>query len=149
VSKVSATAGDELHVVRLLEARYGGATPGTRLTTLFKRNPQLDDLDWSLLVTSIEIDLRVHMSPRLLQTKLWTLGQFARAVAALPKVANQLHTLELLTIVSEQLLATQLPADTAPKRKGKRAGKKTRTVSGKSSTQPPPSGPRWRANRSA
>ena len=98
---------DETHVLELLEARYGCAPPQTRLTTLIRRNPQLDPLDWSLLVMSVEIDLKVSVSRRLLDPSRWTVAQFARSVALLPKVSRATHTIDLLTLLSEELLRIQ------------------------------------------
>ena len=104
MEKRTAVSDDESHVLQLLQARYGSARPHTRLRTLLKRNPQLDPLDWSLLVMSIEIDARVSLSRNLLDPNRWTVAQFARSVAALPKVASVTHTIELLTLLSEELL---------------------------------------------
>lgn len=107
--RTAAVAGDEAHVLRLIEARYGTALPQTKLRSLLQRNPQLDHLDWSLLLIAIEIDLRVNMEPALLDVGRWTVGKFARAVASLPKVRSVTHTVDLITLLADELLRT--PSD--------------------------------------
>jgi hypothetical protein len=120
VAKRAAFSTDESHILRLLEARYGPAPPQTRLVSLIRRNPHLDTLDWSLLVMSIEIDLQVNMSRRLLDPSRWTVAQFARLVAQLPKVARVTHTIDLLTLLSEELLRTQMLSDPTPREPNRR-----------------------------
>lgn len=100
-------SSEEAHVLRLIEARYGNALPQIKLRTLLQRNPQLDPLDWSLLILSIEIELRVNMTPSLLNIGSWSVGSFARTVASLPKVKSATHTLDRLTLLVDELLTTQ------------------------------------------
>ena len=106
----TALSSEETHVLRLIEARYGNVLPQTKLRTLLERNPQLDPLDWSLLILSIEIELRVNMTPNLLNIGRWSVGTFARAIALLPKVQSATHTLDRLTLLVDELLTTQAVA---------------------------------------
>ena len=91
----------------MLSARYGTAAPNTTLGALQRRNPQLDRFDWLLLVIAIEIDLKVRLPARLIEAERKTAGDFARAIASLPKVDSAGHTLEMLTLLSQAL--TELP----------------------------------------
>lgn len=118
----TALSSDETRVLRLIEARYGNVLPQTKLRSLLQRNPQLDPLDWSLLVLSIEIELRVNMTPSLLDVGRWSVGKFATAVASLPKVQSATHTLDLLTVLVDQLLTTQVTT-TAPVQKNARSSR--------------------------
>jgi hypothetical protein len=79
-------------------------------------------LDWSLLILSIEIELRVNMTPSLLNIGSRSVGAFARTVAALPKVQSRTHTLDLLTLLVDELLTTQsISVPTRGKSSGPRA----------------------------
>lgn len=120
----TALSSDEAHVLRLIEARYGNVLPQTKLRTLLQRNPQLDPLDWSLLILSIEIELRVNMTPSLLNIGSRSVGSFARTAASLPKVQSRTHTLDLLTLLVDELLTTQ--AISVPAR-GKSSGPRAKT----------------------
>lgn len=108
---------DIQHTLELIQSRYGTATPKLKLSTLLRQNPQLDALDWSLLVLAIEIDLKVNFTEALLDPKPWTVASFAQAVAKLPKSANPLHTLELLSVVADQLVRSDTELSVKPARK--------------------------------
>jgi len=94
-------------VLRLIEALYGPTPPNGKLSGLLRRAAQLDHLDWSLLLISLEIELRVSLEPRLLDARRWTVGKFAKAVASLPKVNSVTHTIDLLALLVDQLLGAQ------------------------------------------
>ena len=125
---------DEARVLRLIASRYGNTLPQNRLDTVLQRNPQLDSLDWSLLVLCIEIDLRVSLTPRLLEIGRWTVGSFARAVAALPKQESITYTLDRLTLLVDELLGAQQKPEAPPKRrkKAQRSKAGTKGLSSKS-----------------
>jgi hypothetical protein len=127
--KSAAVVGDEGQVLRLIAARYGNALPQSRLKAVLQQNPHLDSLDWSLLVLSIEIELRVSLTPRLLDAGRWTLASFARAVAALPKQTAATHTVDRLTLLVDELLE----ARPKPQPRAKRQRVRTR---GQLSTSP-------------
>ncbi len=127
MEKLNAVSRDATHILQLLEARYGNASPQTRLGTLLGRNSHLDPLDWSLLVISIEIDLRVSMTPSLLDPSRWTVAKFARSVAALPKVTRLTHTIDLLTLLSDAWLRAQTTPDPIVTEASRRPSKKLAT----------------------
>jgi hypothetical protein len=126
---------DEARVLRLITSRYGNALPQNRLDTVLQRNPQLDSLDWSLLVLCIEIELHVSMTPRLLEIGRWTVGSFARAVAALPKQASVTYTLDRLTLLVDELLGAQAKSEASQKRR-KKAQVDSASTKGLSSRSP-------------
>jgi hypothetical protein len=129
VPRSTAPASEEAHVLRLIEARYGNALPQIKLRTLLQRNPQLDPLDWSLVILSIEIELRVNMTPSLLNIGSWSVGTFARTVASLPKVQSATHTLDRLTLLVDELLTTQaisVPAQSKASSHQPKAAKRAR-----------------------
>jgi hypothetical protein len=128
VLRSTALSSEEAHVLRLIEARYGNALPQIKLRTLLQRNPQLDPLDWSLLILSIEIELRVNMTPSLLNIGSWSVGTFARTVASLPKVQSATHTLDRLTLLVDELLTTQTISDPAQGKSSSRQAKTQKPV---------------------
>jgi hypothetical protein len=138
VPRSTTLSSDEAHVLRLIEARYGNVLPSTKLRTLLQRNPQLDPLDWSLLILSIEIELRVNMTPSLLNIGSRSVGTFARTVASLPKVQSRTHTLDLLTLLVDELLTTQaisVPARSKPSGPRAKTPKPTRLSVKRQSTK--------------
>ncbi len=113
-------------VTQMLNARYGSAPSNTTLGALRRRNPQLDRFDWLLLVISIEIDLKVRVPARLIESERKTLAQFAKAIASLPRVNSASHTLEMLTLLSQALMS-DATATVASKRPSRNARSKRRT----------------------
>lgn len=130
------TGRDTQHILELIQSRYGAATPKLKLSTLLSQNPQLDALDWSLLVLAIEIDLKVNFTDALLDPKRWTVASFAQAIAKLPKSANPMHTLELLSVVADQLVRSDAEISVKPARKRSTQTTKSRKASPRASKTP-------------
>jgi hypothetical protein len=103
----AARANDASYILKLLSDRYGSSTSRISLGTLRQRNSQLDRFDWALLIVAIEIDLRVRIPRRMVNSDRMTIGQFASRIASLPKVHASNHTLELINLLARALLSAQ------------------------------------------
>ena len=101
-------------VVRQLGGLYGNPPKTARIDTLCRSSSKLDEFDWLLLIMSLEIDLKVHVPTRLIHPKRLTVAQFAAAIAALPRVDSEAHTLETLQFLAAALLGE---GESAPTRK--------------------------------
>ncbi len=104
MNRQASTANDVSHIVQLLGHRYGTSPLSTSLRSLRRRNPQLDQFDWSLLIICIDIDLRVSVPQRLIDADQLTIADFAKKIASLPKITETCHTLEMLTVLAQALL---------------------------------------------
>ncbi len=102
--KRSTSAKDVSYVMELLRSRYGAVASSLSLDQLRRSNPQLDRFDWSLLVLVIEVDLKIRIPRRLSDARRMTVAHFAAEIAALPKVVEVNHTLDLLTLLAQALL---------------------------------------------
>jgi len=91
-------------VVSRLANFYGSTVINTDIQALRRRKPELDRFDWLLLIMSLEIDLRVRVPQRLVEPKAQSVAQFAKAIAALPKVTSEQHTLDELQLLASVLL---------------------------------------------
>jgi len=100
-------------VLRRLGKLYGNPPRTARIDTLCSSS-KLDEFDWLLLIMSLEIDLKVHVPTRLIHPKRLTVAQFAAAIAALPRVDSEAHTLETLQFLAAALLGE---GESAPTRK--------------------------------
>jgi len=100
-------------VLRRLGKLYGNPPRTARIDTLCSSS-KLDEFDWLLLIMSLEIDLKVHVPTRLIHPKRLTVAQFATAIAALPRVDSEAHTLETLQFLAAALLGE---GESAPTRK--------------------------------
>ena len=100
-------------VLRRLGKLYGNPPRTARIDTLCSSS-KLDEFDWLLLIMSLEIDLKVHVPTRLIHPKRLTAAQFAAAIAALPRVDSEAHTLETLQFLAAALLGE---GESAPTRK--------------------------------
>lgn len=108
--RASSASNEVSYVVELLRSRYGAAPPRLPLGQLRHSNPHLDRFDWSLLILAIEIDLKIRIPRRLSDANRMTLGKFATEIAALPKVSEANHTLELVTLLAQALLSVEDPS---------------------------------------
>jgi hypothetical protein len=95
----------------------------TSLRSLRRRNPQLDQFDWSLLIICIDIDLRVNVPQRLIDADQLTIADFAKKIASLPKITETNHTLEMLTLLAQALLTVDDAVMRAPRMKKLRRAK--------------------------
>lgn len=118
---------DVSHIVQLLGHRYGTSPLSSSLRSLRRRNPQLDSFDWSLLIICIEIDLRVNVPQRLIDADQLTIAEFAKKITLLPKVTETNHTFELLTLLTQALLAVDDAPVRAPRMKKKPRSAKPQT----------------------
>jgi hypothetical protein len=100
-------------VLRRLGKLYGNPPRTARIDTLCSSS-KLDEFDWLLLIMSLEIDLKVHVPTRLIHPKRLTVAQFAAAIAVLPRVDSEAHTLETLQFLAAALLGE---GESAPTRK--------------------------------
>ena len=105
----ASTSKDVSYVVELLRSRYGAVPSSLPLGQLRRSSPQLDRFDWSLLILATEIDLKIRIPRRLADANRMTIAQFAAEIAALPKVSEVNHTLELVTLLAQALLSTEDP----------------------------------------
>ncbi len=103
----ASTSKDVSYVVDLLRSRYGAVPPSLPLGLLRRSNPQLDRFDWSLLILAIEIDLKIRIPRRIADANRMTIAHFAAEIAALPKVSEANHTLELVTLLAQALLSAE------------------------------------------
>ena len=102
-----------VQVLRRLGKLYGNPPRTARIDTLCSSS-KLDEFDWLLLIMSLEIDLKLHVPTRLIHPKRLTVAQFAAAIAALPRVDSEAHTLETLQFLAAALLGE---GESAPTRK--------------------------------
>jgi len=99
-------SADARRIVHLIKAAGGPEDPKAPLASLFLSPCRLDQLDWLLLVVAIEIDARVEIPASLIRARAMSIEHFANRVAALPKIARETHTLEMLSLVSQALLGS-------------------------------------------
>ena len=99
-------SADARRIVHLIKASGGPDDPKAPLSALFLSPCCLDQLDWLLLVVAIEIDTRVEIPGSLIRARSMSIEHFANRVAALPKIARETHTLEMLSLVSQALLGS-------------------------------------------
>ncbi len=88
---------------------YGNPAKTTPIEALRRSSVKLDDFDWMLFIMSLEIDLKVQIPERLVRPKKLTSLQFAKAIAALPQVKSEEHTLETLQFLAGALFGEGEP----------------------------------------
>jgi hypothetical protein len=103
------------------------ATTETKLADLLQEPDGLGDLDWVLVVLSLEIDLRVNVPEKLAESHKLTIGEFAAKVAALPEQDDPYWTLNRLSTLTDAILCCHCDDDedeedeAPPKQAGKPA----------------------------
>jgi hypothetical protein len=76
----------------------------TKLSKVLEGPDGLGEINWLLILTSLEIDLRIDISDELAEAHEMSIGEFAERIAALDEVEEDNWTLVCLSVLAEQFL---------------------------------------------